>query len=66
MSKDPKLTFGQHAFKTEKEKIKHLKKVSTHGLFHILWSKTGKSNNYDKEEWIELEKRLAANGLMKP
>jgi hypothetical protein len=44
---------------TELEATKErVKQVSTHGLFHTLWSKAVGQENYDKSEWTELGDRI--------
>jgi hypothetical protein len=35
-----------------------LQSISTNHLFHRLWTKSVGSSDYDKKEWVELEKRL--------
>lgn len=66
IKKDPRLTLAQLSFESEEAKRAHLKTLTIHALLHTLWSKTLRTDNYDKAEWLELEERLHEKGLMKP
>jgi len=54
----------ENEYKILGKKREKLKNMSTHRIFHILWTKAVGTPGYDKDEWKELGNRLHLKGML--